>query len=113
MTLSSAPSIKNFLPQFEVLMKKKYAQSYKDRKDEHEAMEKNFRKGMKSDSFVTGNDPMVGRGDYANLPQQVMMKQYPRSPELRGGYLDDSMNGIDEINSYSERQADRFRSYQK
>lgn len=94
-------------------MKKKYAQSSSDRKHESEAMEKNFRKGMKSDSFVTGNDPMVGRGSYANLPDQVMMKQYPRSPELRGGYLDDSMDGIDEINAYGERQADRFRSYQK
>jgi|APGre2960657404_1045060.scaffolds.fasta_scaffold00118_8 hypothetical protein len=69
--------------------------------------------GKKKGSFVTGNDPMVGRGDYANLPQNVVMAQYPRSPELRGGYLDDSMSGIDEINAYGAHQADKFQSYQK
>jgi len=90
-------------------MKKKYAQGYKDRAHESEGMDKKGKKG----SFVTGNDPMVGRGDFANLPQNVMMAQYPRSPELRGGYLDDSMSGIDEINEYGTHQADRFRSYQK
>ena len=100
----------------EVYMKKKYAQSKKDRAHESEGMERHFRSGMRDaskGSFVTGNDPSVGRGDYANLPQEKVMREYPRAPTLKGGYLDDSVTGIDEINSYGEGRAAKYRSYQK
>lgn len=97
-------------------MKKKYAQSKKDRAHEREGMEDYFRRGMREagkGSFVTGNDPEVGRRDFAGLPQEKVMKEYPRAPELRGEYIDDSLTGIDEVNSYGEGRAARFRSYQK
>ena len=100
----------------EVVMKKKYAQTKKDRADERKGMEGYFRSGMKEasrGSFVTGNDPSVGRRDFAGLPQEKIMKEYPRSPVLKNGMLDDSMRGIDDINSYAEGRAAKYRSNQK
>jgi hypothetical protein len=93
-------------------MKKKHAQSMK--KDSK--AESHFRAGMKDGSkgsFVTGHDPHVGRRDFAGMPEDKVMKLFPRAPELRGGHLDDTITGIDEVNTYGESRAEKYRSYQK
>ena len=63
--------------------------------------------------FVTGHDEMIGHGNVANLPQNVIQHEYPRSRELRGGMLDDTIDDIDAINDFAEGQRLRYMSYQK
>jgi hypothetical protein len=64
-------------------------------------------------SFVDGHDEAIGRNDTAGMPREVVMKEYPRSRMLRGGKLDDSITGIDDVISHSEGKADKYISNQK
>ena len=63
--------------------------------------------------FVTGHDEGVGHGDFANLPQGTVMKEYPKSRMGRDGMLDDTITDIDGINTHSEHQRSKYVSYQK
>lgn len=66
----------------------------------------------KNKGFVVGHDPKIGRGSFANMPQEVIMKEYPK-PRHLGAYLDDTMVDIDEVNDRSIGRAARHESYQK
>jgi hypothetical protein len=55
----------------------------------------------------------MGHGEFANMPQEKMMKPYPRSRNYRGGVEDDTITGIDQISTVSEGKAQRFLSNQK
>lgn len=63
--------------------------------------------------FVEGHDAAIGHGDFANLPQEKMIKAYPKPSHLRGGTLDDTMTGIDHIQHQGESKAMRHLSNQK
>lgn len=54
----------------------------------------------------------VGHGSFANMPQEVSMKSYPKSPKYRGNELDDTMSEIDGANSRAEGKAQRYISDQ-
>ena len=67
----------------------------------------------KEGGFPVGHDPKVGRGDYANLPQDVKMKSYPKAKTLGERDLDDTLTGIDETMTRSESKARKYVSNQK
>ena len=94
-------------------MAKKYKQDYKDHYDEHMGMERKMKKGSSSRGFVTGNDPSIGRRDHAGLPQEKVMEQYPPCPYGKGGMLNDSMSGIDDVLRSGHNKASENVSYQK
>lgn len=93
------------------MAKKRYYQSKKDRRDEHRGMER-YERGPVTrrlgDAFYDGLDErrrleyedgaMIreDRNALANLPQQVIMREFPRE----GGYLPEGLNdtirGVDE-----------------
>lgn len=93
-------------------MAKKYYQDRKDREDESRGMKKHEEKRDRR-SFVTGHDPEIGRDSHAGLPEDKVMAAYPANRSRRGGYLDDSMSGIDEVQMDSDRQVERHMSNQK
>lgn len=64
-------------------------------------------------SFATGHSEHIGRGDHAGMPQEVKMEKYPKSKTYPGGSMDDTMTGIDEVNSRAETKASKYRSNQK
>jgi len=66
-----------------------------------------------SGSFVTGHDESIGRGSPANMPQEVIMKQYPASATYGPSFYDDSMTNIDDVNHDAVRTARKHISYQK
>lgn len=102
-------------------MAKKYHQTRKDKEDESRGMrrherahhEREHRKEGGHRSFVTGQDPEVGRNDFSGLPRDCVMEAYPSNRARRGGYLDDTMEGIDAIQTDSESATDRHLSNQK
>lgn len=63
--------------------------------------------------FVEGHDPSVGKGDFANLPSEPVMKLFPKNRMHPGGYLDDTISDIDAIQTDSEREIQRKLSHQK
>ena len=95
------------------MAKKKYYQSMKDRRDESRGMKK-YEARMKKDR----RDESMGMEEYesrknrrrwedsgminedksamANLPQNVMMKEYPKFKYGLNEYLNDTQSGIDE-----------------
>lgn len=66
-----------------------------------------------SGSFVTGHDESIGRGSHANMPQEVMMKDYPACATYGSSEYDDTMSNIDSVNSGSVSKARKHISYQK
>lgn len=91
-------------------MARKYAQTRKDREDESRGMERyEERKG----SFIEGRDPSIGRGSFANMPEEKISAAYPRARMRKGGYLDDSMVDIDDLQMDSDEQVSRHLSNQK
>lgn len=63
--------------------------------------------------FVEGHDQSIGHGNFANLPQEVMMKEYPKNKMLRSGMLDDTITGIDNVISRGEVTTSKHISNQK
>jgi hypothetical protein len=66
-----------------------------------------------SNKFAEGHDEGVGRGDFANMPREVVMRPYPAASALRGGMLDDTITGIDAVQHGSEAMTMRHLSNQK
>ena len=75
--------------------------------------EKYLKREGKSSSFVKGHDEKVGHRDFANLPSDVIMKEFPKPHQMRGGMLDDTITGIDNVMSNSESMTLRHLSNQK
>ena len=89
--------------------KKKYHQSMHDRMDESRGMKMHMRKEMLEDrDLYSGYDErraleakhydMISedKTKIANLPQEVMMKEYPRFRYGLDPFLDDTINGVDD-----------------
>jgi len=88
-------------------MAKKYHQSKRDRMDESRGMKKRMgdyshkkngnSKYKNSDMMYHKDSGMISEDHYsfANLPQNVMMKEYPRFQYGLDPYLNDTSSGID------------------
>nr|CAB4126338.1 hypothetical protein UFOVP88_12 [uncultured Caudovirales phage] len=63
--------------------------------------------------FVEGHDVGVGHGDFANLPQGVVMKEYPKPAMAREGMLDDTITGVDEVDRMAGNRRAKYVSHQK
>jgi len=82
------------------MAKKRYYQSKKDRRDESRGMKEYYdkmdprRRRELEDSMMISEDHSA----MANLPQNVMMKEYPKAPYLVDGdmNLNDTIRGVDE-----------------
>lgn len=88
--------------------KKKFHQSHHDRMDESRGMNMHTRKKELEDrDMYSGYDDRRAieakdftmihedRHAMANLPQEVMIKEYPRSRYSLDPFLDDTINGVD------------------
>lgn len=83
-------------------MAKRYYQSKKDRKDESVGMMRRlgdeYYAGMKARRAQEMRDAGMISEDHsaiANLPQNVMMREYPKANYYEDAGLDDTMRGID------------------
>lgn len=72
-----------------------------------EGMRKAKGKGME------GGLGSMGMGKFANMPDGVIMKAYPKKGYGMGGELDDTISGIDEVSKVAEGKAKSYLSYQK
>ena len=54
----------------------------------------------------------IGHGEFANMPKEVHMEMYPKSKNYRGGVLNDTITGIDQVSGISEGKASKFMSHQ-
>lgn len=68
---------------------------------------------MARKGFVTGHDEHIGRGDYAGMPRDVRMEEYPPYRRSEDGMIDDTMVGIDEVCTKSEGKRSKYLSNQK
>lgn len=50
---------------------------------------------------------------FANLPQEVEMKEFPNVKMSPDDELDDTIRGIDEVETHSEKQRKKYLSNQK
>ena len=69
-----------------------------------------------SDPIVGGESEaegkVMGAGEHANMPKEVMMKNYPKANEFGPTVLDDTQGNIDKENRRSDEKARRYMSYQ-
>lgn len=87
-------------------MAKKYHQSRRDRRDESVGMDKRLH----------DNDSGMIKEDHsciANLPQEVMMKEYPKFMYGLDPYLNDTQSGIDSQIYDDMKQMKRHKSKTK
>lgn len=69
---------------------------------------------MKKDkAFVSGHAPKEGHGDFANMPQHVIMKPYPKNKVARDREIDDTITGIDHVVQVAEGKRSKYMSHQK
>lgn len=81
-------------------MKKRYHQNFRDRVDEHYAgMEPRRRQELEDAGMIHEDHRAV-----ANLPQEVMIKAYPRTGPYLPEVLDDTLEGVDRQMDYDDSQ---------
>lgn len=73
-------------------------------------------KGMKGDPIIGGMSESEGRywgnGEFANMPKETKMKDYPKAKEFGPTVLDDTMGTVDKSNSQAHDKSRRFISNQ-
>lgn len=96
-------------------MEKYYARMRKDRMDERRGMEKyydetGYHGGRSEGGRMNAKSPMIEEDfrEFANLPRDVKMKQYPRLNYMKQGVYD-SMEGVDQDINESVDTANRSR----
>jgi hypothetical protein len=67
----------------------------------------------KGSGFATGHKESVGKGAHANMPQETKIQNYPKGSSYPGGDMDDTMTGIDKVNSATVSRASKHKSNQK
>ena len=72
----------------------KYYQNKEDRRHEARGMKRSYEK----DSMDSGYMGMISEDHsaVANLPQEKMLKMYPKERYMDGTYLDDTIKGVDD-----------------
>ena len=63
--------------------------------------------------FVEGHDEGIGRNDFAGMPSELMMREYPKARMGRSGEIDDSMSDIDDVEDQGASRRGRYLSNQK
>lgn len=58
-------------------------------------------------------EAVKGKGDHANMPQEVKITKVPKCSYLSQEGMDDTMTGIDSTNSRSIGKASKHKSNQK
>lgn len=58
-------------------------------------------------------EKMSGKGNFANLPQDVKMTEYPKYPRAGEREIDDTITGIDEVVGRSSSKRKSHISNQK
>lgn len=53
-----------------------------------------------------------GRGEFANMPKEEKMQQYPKANQYGPSDLDDTMSGIDQANAKAASKSHKFVSNQ-
>lgn len=59
-----------------------------------------------------GGEGKWGEGQFANMPKEEVMKEYPKMPYI-GGQYNDTIDGIDAVNSGSVGKVNKMPSRQK
>lgn len=67
----------------------------------------------KSKGFVEGHNPKEGHGSFANMPQEVIMRPYPKNKVSRDNEIDDTISGIDNVVKVAEGKRSKYMSNQK
>lgn len=63
---------------------------------------------------IEGKEENIGKGQFANLPQDVYMEEYPKSTRLTANEnIDDTMVDIDDITDRAEMKRKKYLSNQK
>ena len=63
--------------------------------------------------FVEGHDEGVGKGDFANMPKDLVMREYPKARLGRDKEIDDSMSDVDDVEDQGAERRNRYVSNQK
>lgn len=63
--------------------------------------------------FIEGHDESIGRSDFAGMPKEVVMREYPKTRGMKDEMIDDTMSDIDGIENESEGKRRRYLSNQK
>ncbi len=58
-------------------------------------------------------EELSGKGSFANLPQEVKIKEWPKYPRSGETELDDTITGIDACVSESSKKRKKYVSNQK
>ena len=85
-------------------MAKRYHQSKKDRRDES--------RGMKRAMDEDHPSKHMGHGEFANMPRREIMHPYPKEKYGYSDY-DDTVVGIDEVDTESANKVNSHKSKQK
>jgi len=68
--------------------------------------------GMKGKEKEDHPSKSMGHGEFANMPRGEIFKEYPKEKYGYGG-MDDTIRGIDEVDTESYRKTEGHRSKQK
>ncbi len=68
---------------------------------------------MARGGFKEGHDEAIGKGQFANLPQDVKMDLYPKEREPTDEGIDDTMTDVDRLHKKSEGKRKSYISFQK
>lgn len=61
---------------------------------------------------IEGHEPGIGKGQFANMPQDVYMNEYPKTRLTENEGIDDTMSEIDGVVSKSEGKRRKYISNQ-
>ena len=65
-------------------------------------------------SRIEGHEEGIGRSDFAGMPKDVYMEEYPKSTRLTTDErIDDSMTDIDDVDGRAEGKRRKYISNQK
>jgi hypothetical protein len=66
-----------------------------------------------SKARIEGQEPGIGKSDFAGMPKDVYMESYPKSTRLpMNENIDDSMREIDDVDGRADGKRSRYRSNQ-
>lgn len=101
------------------MAKKRYYQTRKDREDESRGMRRYWADkedaNMKHDRYSYEDSTMIREDPRApaNLPQEVVHRNYPKTAYGYGGNLDDTIRGVDDQIDDDVEEARRHRGMEK